>query len=207
AVTAEIINGIEASGLAANEEDNGQLLQAIEQLITDATSGSVDPWEYMPIGVPIPLMTHLGAALPPTNKAYRYVKLTAADAYNAGVLTGESVSGAAPLVLASATVSLAGSALNGQSVSLINTERRVLRAGQSGLLEDDQFQSHRQASLVANFVTNAGLNAAPGSTVAGGVNTSTTTGNPVTDTVNGTPRAGIETRAKSIGVTYFMRVK
>jgi hypothetical protein len=103
-----------------------------------------DPWICQPIGVPFPLWTHLaGVTAPPTDNAnYRYIKLTASDSYNTGVLTGESVSGSAPLVQATAAISDAGSALNGQTVRLINTERRVIRAGSSGTVEADAMEAH-----------------------------------------------------------------
>ena len=47
-----------------------------------------DPWRQQPIGVPIPILDNIvGVAQPPTSNQYRYIKLTASDAYNTGVLT------------------------------------------------------------------------------------------------------------------------
>jgi hypothetical protein len=173
-----------------------------------------DPWAVQPIGVPIPVWDHIAGMTPPPsgNPAYRYIKLTASDGYNAGVLTSESVSGSAPLVQAIAAISDAGSPLNGQSVRLINTERRALRAGSSGTVEADSLQGHWHE--IRNAV--GGINR-PAGGVAGGAS-STGAAAPVsgdemvaktiiTDGVNGTPRVTNETRSKNIGATYYMRIR
>ena len=145
---------------------------------------------------------------PPTDDpAYRYIKLTASDSYNSGVLTSESVSGSAPLVIATAVISDAGSPLNGQTVQLINTERRVLRAGSSGTVQADAFQGHFHNPLTAAasfFVLAAGGGASTGGS---GRNNDATTGGPVTDGTNGTPRTANETRSKNIGADYYMRIR
>lgn len=156
-----------------------------------------DPWALQPIGVPIPFFTNLaGVAEPPTNKAYRYIKLTASDAYNTGVLTGESVSGSAPLVQASATVSLTGSPINGLVVQLINTERRFLRAGLPGTLEQDAMETHQHGSSATTGSSSQIV--APGG--VGVATAGSTTG-------NNTGRSAVETRVKNVGVTYYMRIK
>src|SRR5690606_3755536 len=97
-----------------------------------------------PVGVPIPVADDLLASLAPpnSNAAYRYVKLSAGDAYNTGILTGETVSGSAPNITATAVVSLTGSPLDGKTLTLINTERRFLRAGAAGTKEQSQNLSH-----------------------------------------------------------------
>lgn len=166
---------------------------------------SGDAWLYMPIGVPIPVFDHMaGVSIPSTSSAfYRYIKLTAADAFNAGVLISESVTGSVPLVLATAVISLSGSPVNGLTVSLINTERRALRAGSAGTLENDQMQGHIHTGGVAGASVDVASSGSPNRYSL----TPTTTGNPSTDGVNGTPRAGLETRSKNIGVTYYMRIK
>lgn len=177
---------------------------------------SSDPWELQPIGVPIPLMTSLaGVTPPPTNKNYRYVKLDAADPYNSGVLTGESVTGSAPLVQATAVVNLVGSPVNGQTIRLINTERRVLRAGTAGAVENDQMQQIT-GSTVGGWIWGArgtggsGALIAIDSTIS---NRASSTGGLVSMDLNFDSamspgaRVGNETRPKNIGVTYYMRIK
>lgn len=167
--------------------------------------GIADGWAVQPIGVPIAVMDNLaGVSAPPVDRGYRYIKLTASDSYNSGALTSESVTGSAPLVLATGVLSLVGSPLNERTISLINTERRVLRAGSAGVLEMDAFQSHRHAlfSMVSGSNTGGGVNgvAYPGSLTG-------YSGSPLDDGSGGASRTASETRAKSIGVTFYMRVK
>lgn len=169
-----------------------------------------DPWAMQPIGTPIPVFDHLtGASIPSTTAGYRYIKLTASDAHNTGVLTSESVTGSAPLVQATAVISLAGSPMNGQTVRLINTERRVLRAGSSGTVENDQFQKTAIQGSYSNSPTAlSGSSYSSNTSTAGGTNSTFFDINAIiTDGTNGAPRVGNETRAKSIGVTYYMRIK
>jgi hypothetical protein len=194
------VSAIIASGQISDVEYDGT-----DWLVRDPLppASSVDPWLMQPIGVPIPVFDHLaGVSIPSTTAAYRYIKLTASDSYNSGVLTSESVTGSAPLVLASATINLAGSPINGLSVSLINTERRSLRPGSSGTLENDQAQSHTHGPLLF-WTTGSGALAGGGGI---GYYQSITAGAPV-DVGSGTPRVGSENRPKNIGATYYMRIK
>lgn len=173
-----------------------------------------DPWSMQPIGVPIPLLDNNSTVqAPATDKGYRYIRLSAGDAYNTGVLVSEVVSGSAPMVVATGVVSLAGSPLNGIAINLINTERRVLRAGVTGVTEQDQFQAHWHDYWYANggresggTVLTDGLNAAATIRDARGA-TYIRVRDAVSDGVNGAVRVGNETRAKSIGMTFYMRIK
>ena len=176
-------------------------------------ASAVDPWLTQPIGVPIPVFDNLvGVSVPPTTSTYRYIKLSAGDPYNAGVLSFESVTGTAPLVQALATISLAGSPMNGQVVDLMNTSRRVIRGGSAGVAENDAFQSHWHDYWYADGGRTTG------SSLTDGLNAPATlkdtrgatfarVRDAITDGVNGTPRVANETRTKNIGATYYMRVK
>ena len=210
------ISGLGAKNLKQYDSAGNKIAAVIQGQLTDAVYDGtdvvllnplpavplVDPWLMQPIGVPIPVYDQMaGVSAPPTTAAYRYIKLTAADAYNAGVLTSESVTGSAPLVLATAVISLAGSPLNGLSVNLINTERRVLRAGSSGAIEADAFQGHQFVIAYTNL--NYALGGYPGLYNTGQSAVSAIT----SDGTNGTPRIANETRGKNIGATYYMRVK
>ena len=81
-----------------------------DQALAILASSSDFIWATKAIGEIVMLPTHLtGITEPPTSSSlYRYIKLTAGltggGQYNNGVLTGESTSGSAPLVLASATL-------------------------------------------------------------------------------------------------------
>lgn len=176
-----------------------------------AEVGDYDPWGQQPIGVPIPILDNIsGTSAPSTSSAYRYIKLTASDSYNTGVLTSESVSGSAPLVVATAVISLSGSPINGATVNLINTERRVLRGGSAGTVEQDALQNITASVSAAGA---AGWQAETGAFLLDG-----NKANPP-QSVSGTQqytrlnfdasrvaRTGTETRSKNIGVTYFMRI-
>lgn len=163
-------------------------------------------WMTKAIGEPFPLRDDLaGVEIPPTdNAAYRYIRLTASDAYNSGVLTSQSVSGSAPEVIATAVISLAGSPINGLTVNLLNTERRFIRAGSSGTVEFDAMQGHKHGYTVGGSGGTAGGDYLSNGSGGSG---STTILTPVTDGSNGTPRTTIETRPKNQGATFYMRVK
>ena len=132
----------EERGLAVQARQGAEAAQAAsEQTVANAT--------YMgtPVGGTIDLPLHLtGIQLPPTDSAlFRYVLLTAGESatggYNEGVLINESVSGSAPLVLATAEIADANSPINGAPINLWNTEGRFVRPGeQSGVLQLDQMQ-------------------------------------------------------------------
>lgn len=195
-----------ASGQLADVEYDGT-----DMVVRDPLPA--DNWSSKGIGEPFGLFTHLTGMIEPptTNPNYRFIKLTAADAYNTGVLTSESVSGSAPLVTATATISLSGSPINGQIIDLMNTSRRILRAGSSGTIEADQFQGHNR--YIRSGASSGGATTGPSATAGTwqqGVSNGPwtfVTADYVDDGTNGTPRVGIETRSKNIGITYYMRIK
>nr|WP_288356739.1 hypothetical protein [uncultured Pseudomonas sp.] len=171
--------------------------------------GSTDYWASLPIGLEIPIDTSTpGVAIPPTdNPNYRYIKLTASDSYNTGVLISESVSGSAPLVQATAVISDPGSPMNGQTVRLINTERRFIRPGSNGTVEADALQN-----ITGNF--RAGRSGAAGGAFASGGGVGTTSnasanGGEVDFTFDASRvvRTSNETRVKSVGRDYFRRIR
>lgn len=155
-------------------------------------------WMTKAVGEPFALRDDLaGVPLPPTNNdAYRYIKLTAADAYNTGVLTSESVSGSAPNVIATAVISLVGSPINGRTVNLLNTERRFIRAGSSGTVEADTFRAHTHGLSGNVPLLNVGGSEGDGP-IAGN--------RAATGATNST--GGAETRPKNQGASFYMRIK
>lgn len=175
---------------------------------------SIDVWEFMPLGMKFPIDTHTaGVSVPPTdNPNYRYIKLTASDSYNAGVLTSESVSGSAPLVHATAVISLSGSPMNGQTVRLINTERRFIRAGSSGTVGADTLQGHwhgdgNATSLVANSQSGSVIMITASAAFSFETAVSSADRQVVSsDGANGSVRVANETSPKYIGTDYFMRI-
>lgn len=164
--------------------------------------GSSDGWSIFPVGQIVYVADDItGVEVPPTDQSYRYVKLTAgltgSGQYNEGCLTSESVSGSAPLVSASASVSLSGSPLSGQTIRLLNTEGRILRPSTSaGTLQNDALQSHTHTFSSYSGTNNSSNVRTQGDAVA---TTQTTSDH------NG--RSANETRMKNVGVTAYMRIK
>lgn len=164
------------------------------------------PWLAVPIGGIIELPTNLaGVAMPPTNvSSFRYAQLSAglsgAGGYNEGVLGSELVSGSAPLVQATAVVSLAGSPLNGQTIRLLNTEGRFIRPGTSpGTVANDTFQDHGHHQMDRS----SGAGSIFGNSFAFGTSPAGVTG--LASALG--YRTGTETAPKHIQMRFFMRVK
>ena len=169
--------------------------------VQEALEAAADPWASLPLRVPIPVFDHLGGGAPPTDKWYRYVKLSAgetgAGGYNQGVLANESVSGSAPLITATAEIDLPSSPIHGQTIHLINTERRFIRAGASGTTQDDAVQDHTHSQPRDNVY---------GGGAAGVTQFFWSSQNSSTGGVN-SGRVANETRPRNIGATYFMRIR
>ena len=134
------LNGFKVTNLGTASADGDAVsLSQLQDLL--------DPWALQPIGAFVAYDAGETLTPPPKNNSlYRYVLLTAGQtgvgAYNEGILTSETVSGTDPTITATAVVSLTGSPLNGKTIRLINTERRFLRPGTGGTLEDSQNLAH-----------------------------------------------------------------
>lgn len=193
-------------GNVDNTNDAGKPISTATQAALDVLTAKLnDPWYSLPIGIPFPLMTHKGASAPPTNQSYRYIKLTASDAYNTGILTSESVSGSAPLVIATAVISDGLSPMNGQTVNLWNTEGRIPRAGATaGVLQNDAYQDHAHF-VIGSDGTGGGV--AIINSGGGGLSPNNKTGGATVAATGGTPRVANETRMKNEAVTYYMRIR
>ena len=207
--------------LSALETSVNDAIAAIEEDVA-AISGASDPWALQPVGALIALDMGEGVTPPPTNQSYRYIELTAgltgAGGYNEGVLSSESVSGSAPTINATAVVSLSGSPLNGQTVRLVNTERRFLRPGSAGTLEDSANLAHTHTFTTSEGGAHThtvlgtvyvGTGAFGGSSFAGYVNGTATTSSNGAHSHSGTTDAagGTESRPRNIGVKYYRRIK
>lgn len=156
-------------------------------------------WLSKPIGEPFPLWTHIpGVQEPPTGSSeYRFIKLTASDSYNDGVLTNETVTGSAPTITATAVIDYADSPINGQTVPLINTEQTILRPrdGQSGVLQAGAVGPHTHPAPFPD--ERAWRGSGPNAEAAG----------PPTYTAYNTQvNAGDETRMRNRGAIYYMRI-
>jgi hypothetical protein len=171
-----------------------------------------------PVGGTISLPTHLlGIVEPPLDASFRYIKLTAGESgageYNESVLTGETVTGAAPLVVATAVINLANSPINGQTVNLINSEGRYIKPGTtSGTVANDKMQ---QITGNVAFILAEGGNTSSGAiTYTGNAGAAFSTDN--ASGQNGTlafdsadspsARTGTSTDVKHIQYTHYMRI-
>lgn len=175
------------------------------------------------IGDTISLPTHLtGIVEPPLNASFRYIKLTAGESgageYNESVLTGETVTGTAPLLVATAVINFTSSPINGQTVNLINSEGRYIKPGvTSGTVSNDKMQqitgSSIHPSLSAHWsgtsFTEVGAFTASGLTGQRSDASGTGSGSRgfTFDSANSpSARTGTSTDVKHIQYTYYMRI-
>ena len=177
-----------------------------------------------PIGGYVIVQTDLvGAAIPDGDKHIKLeAGLTGTGEYNEGKLNNESVTGSAPLVEATAEIVDEESPMNGQVVHLLETERRFLRAGEAGTVENDQMQritgyirrSNGIGVINKNQANEEGALSPRGSdsldllepfSSSSGAGVEFDSANSpdarASDTTDG------ETRAKNIGVSVYMRIK
>ena len=180
-----------------------------------------------PIGGYVTVQTDLTGAEEPDPETHVKLEagLTGSGQYNEGKLDNESVSGGAPLVEATAEIVDSESPLNGQTVHLLETERRFLRAGEAGTVENDQMQritgeqrsaGHKRAYFSARPGEFAGAlqprtdETLLASAALDGVNNAS---DGVVFDSSDSPDARAsattdgETRAKNIGVSVYMRIK
>ena len=193
-----------------------------ERALHTGTSGGGTP-----IGGYVTAQTDLAGAEEPDPNTHIKLEagLTGAGQYNEGKLGSESVTGSAPLVVATAEIVDAESPLNGQVVHLLETERRFLRAGEAGTVENDQMQritgDTQQQTNRGVFRDRPNDGGALQSPAQGYISYSTSTQNTFgTNSFAGlffnsanSPDARAsnttdgETRAKNIGVSVYMRIK
>lgn len=74
-----------------------------------------------------------------------------------------------------------------------------------GSTQTDTMQGHYHSSLHTDFLTRATNETAGGALDWAGGNYDPTTGSPITDGTNGTPRTGPETRPENIAVAYMIK--
>lgn len=213
-----------ASGLLKRRNAANTAWVAVAKLLAYAPDAAEVAYRSKMVGEVFYVWDHLAGAAAPSNAidGVRFIKLTASDSYNTGMLVSETVSGSAPLVVATAVISYPDSPINGATVSLINTERRVLRAGSSGTLQDDASQSF-SASFQArrlsegnsiNFSSAGGFSVTSGgggpgarlSADAQGASLSMDLITLNTASVSAL-RSSTETRVRNIGVTAYMRIQ
>lgn len=182
-------------------------------------------WASLPVGFHVAIRDDLaGMPIPPIgNPHFRYIKLTAADPYNEGVLVDELVTGSGNDVTATAAVSLEGSPIDGQLVRLINTERLFLRAGESGVRQGQSLQAHSHSGTTNtggyhDHAIGGGQGLAREANGTGSWELSTSGArmiNAMSILASGQHQhsfttdqtGGDENRPRNLGITYYLRVK
>lgn len=171
----------------------------------------------MPIGVPFPVLRHLAGVNPPSNAGdAKFIMLSAnqtgAGKYNDGLLTSESVTGSAPLLVVTAVIDYAGSPAYGETVHLINTESRYLMPSTgSGGVANDQMQ------VITGQVDRVYANLAPTSSGAFSITTYNSNVGEIgnyfsTQIINfnsansPSARTGDHTNVKRMAATFYMRI-
>lgn len=146
-----------------------------------------------------------------------HILLTAGESdsgeYNEGKLISESVTGSAPLVVATAVIDDASSPMDGQTINLINTENRYISPGTSaGTVANDQMQQITgeitRARINGGRISDGALSLTPTSQ---GNYVGTSLGNEDDITLDSSlspgARTGDHTNVKRIQVTAYMRYK
>jgi hypothetical protein len=181
-------------------------------------------WRSIGIGEIYMVNTSLtGVDVPPiSDPDVSFVELTAGLTtgvlFNAGKLGTETVTGSAPLLLASAVVTLAASPMVGQTIRLLNSEGRVLRPSTTpGTLQNDALQNITGQFDIRR--TSAGGEQVVGTSGAivfsGGNGQAATVQATGTDAAMRTiqfdasqvARTATETRMKNVGVKAYMRIQ
>lgn len=203
------------------EGSNTKIMTAEERIKLNNTIVDPSGYNFLPIGVPIPIWDHLSITIPPnTGSGAIYIRLTAGQSgsggYNQGLLRSETVSGSAPLVTATAIVDLPDSPIYNQTIHLINTEEAFIRARTvSGELQMDQMQ--RITGKLKNirsttFVGEGMVSIEAGSNGNGTGGADISPKNIVFDSAN-SPNARAssttsgETRSKNVSATWYLRIR
>ena len=210
--------GTDSDEVPTNEDlASGEIAEVDAQEVREGGERLATRDFAVPIGSYVTVQTDLTGAEEPDPETHIKLEagLTGSGDYNEGKLDNESVSGSAPLVEATAEIVDSESPLNGQVVHLLETERRFLRAGEAGTVENDQMQRITGGGIEAYDFEEPVLGAfsyseqAENGTYGGG---STSTGNFTFDSAD-SPDARAsdttdgETRSKNIGVSVYMRIK
>jgi len=110
----------------AGETPNGQTESAANPQILSALIKRM-AW----LGVPIGAEMAFDSPPPTDDPRFRFVKLTADDAYNGSLLDSKAISGTAPNLVVKMTVNSTKSPINGQEIFMLNTMEANRRPSES----------------------------------------------------------------------------
>lgn len=171
----------------------------------------------IPIGMPLPQWFEGNLSSVVAKYPTRFIKLSKDSAYNAGKLASQTAHTVNETTFYTATISDAGSPLNGESVTLINSTENTtggvsaqptfLGAGETAQTRlVNRSQGHRHAIALnlggtlpdqISFVSNN----------TGLLSNSASLGEAISDTSNGTPRLGKTTQPDAVTAVWHMRIK
>lgn len=219
-----VFSGTSGKQLADGGYTIAQLIPTATQTWTALTGNTQTltdlKWLSKGIGEIIAMPNIAGEDEPPRNSSlYRYAKLTYQDAYNQdpsnasiNIFSAQTSTDPFPLTSSEGTIGLTGSPLIGKKIRLINTERRFLRAGLGGTVQNDAMQNHRHWAY-ENGGGQFWLNRYPVQTsydLTSGPSGYAEPNIDKTGYIHGDNSARLdsnETRVKNLGVTYYMRIK
>ena len=159
-----------------------------------------------------------GVSAPDNSGELKYIKLTADDSYNDGLLDNEHIFSSGPILQAMAEIADPESPLNGETVRLLNTEERYLKPGTSpGDVAFDQMQKmtgafKRGAGGSANGPIRGAADDLEGALMTG----PSTPGSPAGSDDAGrellfdssiAARTGDRTDVKHLEATFYMRIR
>ncbi|WP_230604247.1 phage tail protein [Vibrio cholerae] len=122
----------------------GTIAGILEKATTEPTGLTLVPYDtgYQFASIPIGMEVAFDTPPPTNDPRFRFVKLTADDAYNAGLLTNKVVSGTAPNLVVKMTVNSALSPINGQQIEMLNTMGAIPTPGlTSGVIIQDAMRN------------------------------------------------------------------
>ncbi len=212
--------------IAGHGVNKGQLDTKANATHTHVRADITDLTEFVevnsiPIGMPFPQWFESDASAVVTKYPTRFVKLSKnlEGAYNSGKLGVSSAITTDETTFYTATISDAGSPLNGESVTLINSTENTtggvsaqpafLGAGETAQTKlVNRLQGHWHSifqfdGAISDHI--AGSNADYGFLADGSVERQV--GSPRTDNVNGTPRLGKTNQPDAVTAVWYMRIK
>ena len=209
----EVCNTIEDAGIT--------LVKGTQTQLRDSIIAISEREALHAIGEYIMLSDDLAGAK--TLDVNRYIKLTkdltGVGLYNENKLGGQATVVSGEQTFYTAIITDAASPMFGEVIKLINstidnnsglTAPTVISASEtSGLVRHNRVQGHRHgASYSSGSLPPAQiLSVSYATTSSGSIGSIALTHDPITDTVNGTPRTGFTTEQNNVTATFYMRFK
>jgi hypothetical protein len=122
----------------------GTIAGILEKATTEPTGLTLVPYDtgYQFASIPLGMEVAFDTPPPTNDPRFRFVKLTADDAYNGSLLNNKVISGTAPNLVVKMTVNSALSPINGQQIEMLNTMGAIPTPGlTSGAIIQDAMRN------------------------------------------------------------------